>query len=111
MYKYFNDSKIQNLLPELVTKLDVARGLANTAFVITSGFRTPEKNKEVGGVEDSAHLSGKAVDIACVNSARRMRIVVALLRVGFRRIEIAKGHIHVDIDETKPQDIIFLDHD
>lgn len=107
MYKYFNDIEIENLQPELIRKLDVARELAGTAFVITSGFRTQEKNAEVGGIFDSSHLTGKAVDIACSNSQRRMRIVSALLRVGFRRIEIAPKHIHVDIDETKTQDIIF----
>lgn len=31
--------------------------------VITSGYRAPDKNAEVGGVENSAHLHGLAYDI------------------------------------------------
>jgi uncharacterized protein YcbK (DUF882 family) len=107
MYKYFKEEEIIGLKPELVDMLDRAREIAETAFVITSGLRTLEHNKEVGGVEDSAHLTGEAVDIACVNSQRRFRIVKALLDVGFRRIEIRPTHIHCDIDETKVQDVIF----
>lgn len=107
-YKYFKPNEIENLKPELVSLLDQARGLADTAFIITSGFRTAEHNAEVGGAEDSAHLTGEAVDIACVNSQRRFRIVKALLQVGFNRIEIAQTHIHCDISKTHPQDVIFL---
>lgn len=38
--------------------------LQNTEYypVFTSGFRSPEVNKKVGGVSDSLHLHGLAVD-------------------------------------------------
>lgn len=98
-----------NLKPELVGMLNAAEMEAGTGFSITSGFRTPEHNAEVGGVKDSAHLTGEAADIACVNSMRRMRIIKALLNAGFKRIGIAPDHIHCDISTTKPQDVLFLE--
>ena len=49
---------------ELIDKPDKARGIANIPFKLTSAFRCPSHNKTVGGVPDSAHLTGKAVDIA-----------------------------------------------
>jgi len=108
MYKYFKNEEIENIDPSLIARLDVARELANTAFVITSGYRTEEKNKEVGGEIDSAHLTGKAGDIACVNSERRFRIVYGLLGAGFNRIKLYKTHIHVDISKSKVQDVLIL---
>ena len=36
---------------------------------ITSGFRTPELNKAVGGKQTSQHTKGEAVDITAVNKA------------------------------------------
>lgn len=108
MFKYFKDNEIIGLNIELVKMLDKAREKAQTAFVITSGLRSKEHNEEVGGVENSAHLTGLAVDIACTNSQRRYRIIKALMETGFRRIEIKPFHIHCDIDTTKEQDIIWI---
>lgn len=39
------------------------------SYRITSQYRTPEKNKEVGGVENSAHLYGLAVDFVLTDPA------------------------------------------
>lgn len=107
-YKYFTEKEIKGLKPELVSLLDTARGIAGTPFVITSGLRSPEKNREVGGKANSAHLTGEAVDIACTDSAKRFKIVTALLNVGFKRIEVTNKHIHVDVSKTLPQNVFFL---
>ena len=99
----------KNLQEELKNLLIQAEMEAGTGFSITSGFRTPEENVEVGGVEGSAHLTGEAADIACVNSMRRMRIVKALILGGFKRIGIGKDHIHCDISKTRTQDVMWLE--
>lgn len=39
--------------------------LGNKSITVTSGFRSEELNKAVGGVHDSAHLHGLAADIEC----------------------------------------------
>ena len=88
--------------------LDDARDIAGIPFRITSSFRTPEYNAKIGGSKNSAHLRGKAVDIACDNSGERWQIVSALLKVGFRRIGIGKTFIHVDLDDSLPQNVIWL---
>lgn len=97
-YKYFKPNEIVGLKPELVTILDKARGIAGTSFVITSGFRTPEANKSVGGVSNSSHLSGLAVDLACTDNFKRTLILKGLYNCGSDLfIEICKSHIHIDI--------------
>lgn len=107
-YKYFSEKEIQGLRPELVEMLDKARGIAGIPFKINSGFRTKEKNDEVGGVENSAHTLGLAVDLVCMTSNERFRIIQALLEAGFKRIGTGKTFIHCDVDKSKPQDMIWL---
>lgn len=107
--KYFKQSEIKGLNDQLVLMLDQARGFAQIPFIITSGLRTAQENQRVGGVDDSAHLKGLAVDLQCYNGQDRFKIVTALLKAGFSRIEITKNHIHTDIDNSKPQNTIFLE--
>ena len=41
--------------------------LGTPAIRITSGYRSPELNKAVGGVKNSAHVAGYAADLQPVN--------------------------------------------
>jgi zinc D-Ala-D-Ala carboxypeptidase len=84
-----------------------ARALANIPFIISSGYRTEKHNKKVGGVKNSSHLKGLAVDIKCTDSISRFIILNALQQVGFNRIGIAKSFIHCDIDIDKPKNVIW----
>lgn len=106
-YKYFKDKEIVGLKPELVEKLDKARGIAGFPFVIVSGFRTAEHNAEVGGVENSAHTLGEAVDLSCPDSSKRWKMLNALLQVGFNRLGINKTTIHADISKTLPGNVVW----
>ena len=106
-YKYFSPKEIVGLKDELVEMLDKAREIAGTPFIITSGYRTDKHNDDVGGVEDSSHLSGVAADLAIKDSTKRYAILKALLAVGFNRIGIYKTHIHCDCDKTKTQNVIW----
>jgi len=90
---------------DFLQKLDEARGLASIPFVITSGYRTPQHNLDVGGRIGSSHVKGLAVDISCENSGYREMILTSLIKVGFTRIGIGKNFIHVDLDKDKPNAI------
>ncbi|EAR14661.1 D-Ala-D-Ala carboxypeptidase family metallohydrolase [Robiginitalea biformata] len=88
--------------------LDKAREVADIPFVITSGYRTPQYNDRVGGVDGSAHTRGFAADIACRDSVSRYNIIKSLQVAGFTRIGIASTFIHVDNDPDKPQEVIWV---
>lgn len=90
---------------DFLHKLDEARELAGVPFKITSGYRSPQHNLDVGGRVGSSHIKGLAVDIACVNSHQRQKILTALIQVGFKRIGIGKSFIHSDLDPDKPNAI------
>lgn len=116
-WTYFSESEVQNLDTEFVAKLDMARHRAGVPFIITSGFRTPEINAGVGGVENSAHLQGLAVDLLCRNSEWLWHILDGLYSVGFKRIGIyfviqdgipGPSHVHVDASTILPQDVAWF---
>lgn len=87
---------------QFLSMLKKAEKYAGFKFVYNSAFRTYSHNKSVGGVSDSAHTKGLAVDIK-VNSIKQRDIVVkAAKKAGFKRFGIANSFVHLDNDLTKP---------
>lgn len=101
--KWFKTGEVEHLDTKLVAKLDVAREIAGIPFVITSGFRSKEKNKAVGGVANSSHLTGLAVDLRSRTPYEALFVIKGLIKAGFERIVYEGDHIHADIDDSKPR--------
>jgi uncharacterized protein YcbK (DUF882 family) len=78
IYKYFsrleilkgNDeefpltSEMEDNLVKLLTVLNRVRELYNNPMIISSGYRSPNKNAAVGGAKKSNHMMCLAADIA-----------------------------------------------
>lgn len=47
----------------LAIQLQVLRNALNASILVTSGYRSPEHNKKVGGSPKSQHVEGTAADI------------------------------------------------
>lgn len=86
--------------------LDI-EGDVSFEVVVTSGMRTKAKNKAVGGVVKSAHLTGEAADLAVKNSAERFQLVSAAYRQGIVRIGVGKTFVHVDVSPDLPQNVMW----
>lgn len=113
--KYFNISEFDSpdqpgsgayMNPDFLKKLDKAREKAGIPFRINSGYRTEAHNRKVGGVNDSAHLKGLAVDISTTPETKEI-IYNSLKSVGFVRFGIGGNFIHVDDDLTKPNPAVW----
>lgn len=49
--------------------LQPVRTFINTSISITSGYRCPELNKQIGGAPTSQHQKAEAADFVCVNKS------------------------------------------
>lgn len=54
---------------------------------VTSTYRTPQHNRRVGGVRNSYHLHGRAIDIARKPGVSHSQIAAAFRSAGYRLIE------------------------
>ena len=113
-YKYFKDSEVEGLVADLCFKLDRAREFYGSPIIITSGYRSPEHNKKIGGAAKSAHIFGMAVDIRIPQDEFiQKKLAWALGSAGFRRLEICPKHFHVDVmnDESHPNPYVWQGDD
>ena len=116
-WNYFRPEEVPGLDNELMAKLDQARHLAGVPFVITDGLRSGTGKQDRNAVNNSAHLSGMAVDLRCQDSRTLYKMLSALYTVGFKRVGIyfitesgktRPTHIHVDVSVTLPQEVCWL---
>lgn len=96
---------------EMVLWLDKVRAKAQVPMTVSSGYRTAEYNKAVGGAKDSAHtdVPCDAVDIRAKPTKAdphwnyaRARIIGAALELGCVRVGLyPNGSIHLDRTEDR----------
>lgn len=114
-WKYFTDQEVIGLDPTFVEKLEKARELAGIPFIISSGYRSPEKNQSViGAVPDSSHTKGLAVDLRVRTSRETALIIDAAKSAGIDRRGIYVDsywnprHVHIDVDPEKVTEVLFI---
>lgn len=103
----FVDSRIiiASLKPEtiinlvlLAIELQKLRDKLNRPIVINSGYRTEAKNRAVGGVPNSQHLSGKAADVRLTNAEQKQLRLSETWNGGYGR---GNNYCHLDIGEKR----------
>jgi zinc D-Ala-D-Ala carboxypeptidase len=115
-FKYFTWSEFDSpdqpgsgkqMNPEFIRKLDAIREAVGFPLIVNSGYRTPAHNAEVGGKSNSAHLRGYAADIRAFTDAQKRAIAKAAIAQGITRIGWARTYIHLDMDPTLPQRVVW----
>jgi uncharacterized protein YcbK (DUF882 family) len=98
------DNDIQYIAQELVDKLQKIRDKYGKSIKVTSGYRCPSHNLEVGGVPASSHMAGIAADISpSLITLDDLDTVYELCYNEFNNIGDgrSKKFIHVDIRPSK----------
>ena len=94
--------------PVLVTLLQEFRDKVRRPVVITSVYRCEVYNREIGGVPNSSHTRGYAIDVAVKDSAFRHALLDFLVKNGVSRFGIAEDFIHFDLDPDKPHEVVWV---
>ena len=94
-----------NVLPniiQLAKNLQVLRDAVGKSISITSGYRSPQHNKKIGGAKDSQHVKGMAADIKVAGmTPKEVALVIeGLIESGKMKqggIGIYPSWVHYDI--------------
>ena len=83
--------------------------LGNYPILVTSGFRNKEVNKAVGGVRNSDHLEGLAVDIIIKNnkSIKDTAKQIIETQLEFDQIIIYRNFIHLGFNKRMRRQIVW----
>lgn len=100
----FYDRVPANLLEkakEVLTNIQVLREALGAPISIMSGYRSPERNAEVGGAPKSQHMEGNATDLQCKTKTplEMYNMVEKLIKEGKMKqggLGIYDGWIHYD---------------
>jgi hypothetical protein len=96
--------------------INAAASLGSHWGRVTSTWRSRERNRRVGGVRNSFHLSGRAIDIARRPGVSHAQIAAAFRNAGYRLIEsldegdhshfafgTGEGPVYRPLKQQKPQ--------
>lgn len=101
------DSVMTNMI-ELAEQLQILRDHIGKPIRITSGYRSKEYNRRIGGVRNSMHVIGKASDLVVTGMSSRelYAIINDLIRDGKMKqgglgLYVSQGFVHYDIRGTR----------
>lgn len=82
--------------PQIIAALEAIRLYFNKPVVVNSGYRTPQHNRNIGGVSNSLHVSGMAADIVIPGiSNREVQEYAKKIKVG--GLGIYNTFTHIDV--------------
>ncbi len=92
--------------------VDQLRAMVGFAISISSATRCPSHNQIVGGSKYSDHLSTNifgctGLDIFCVDSIQRFKIISAAISLGFKKIGIYESHVHLSLPLSRNDGIVY----
>ena len=84
--------------PRLLRLADQVRAHFNAPCIVSSGVRCEKHNKAVGGVSNSRHLQGKAMDFRIEGSSATKTLAYVQSLPGVRyTYAIDKNYVHMDV--------------
>ncbi len=92
---------------QLIEILERLREHLRKPVIITNAYRCEGHNRAIGGVPNSAHVRGYAVDVKVLSSQTRYKVIKFLMGEGVSRIGVGEDFIHFDLDPEKPKNVIW----
>ncbi len=108
--------------PEFLELLDALREQVGQPLLVSSFCRCPTHNRRVGGIPESAHVKGMAVDLFCSDDQLRLKLVGGWFRLVHARnsaraaagqaliplrVELGYDYVHFDIDPDQAEMLFY----
>lgn len=95
-------------LRETTVCMEEVRALLGHPIIVKSGYRSPTVNKIVGGVPDSAHIRGRAVDFICPDygSPYEVANMISRSKLLFDQLIREYGWVHLAFEIPWRQDVL-----
>lgn len=99
-----NSEKLAGCKKEVTMLIDFLHAHFKTNLTVTSGKRSEEENAKAGGVKNSAHLTGEAVDFV-VQDVHPFKVAAKIMEVSGKffikgiGVNIFLGYTHADIKD------------
>lgn len=90
---------IKNTSPQLINRFQKVQEEFGKTIPVVSGYRSPAKNRAVGGARHSQHMSGNAIDLDVSNlsKAERNRLIQIASANGITGIGVYANSMHFDL--------------
>jgi hypothetical protein len=97
------DADLSRVDPVAMDLFQRLQGVHGSELMITSGFRSEQKNADVKGANKSEHLDGDAIDISTrgMNRDQVLTLIQQASSLGFGGIGVYDGSLHLDIGSRR----------
>lgn len=99
---------VMRALLRTATGLEGVRTLLCAPIIISSGYRSPEVNKAIGGAPSSQHVKGEAVDFICPGYGSPLKICKAIVASGIKFDQlIQEGQwVHISFSDANRREVL-----
>jgi len=97
------EGKLSGVQPGILQKFEQIQSQAGTPLTVTSGFRDPKHNAEVGGAKNSAHMRGNAIDVSFGGGIpQALKLIEAASKAGIGGIGVySDSNLHFDTETRR----------
>lgn len=90
---------MQGVSPEAAAAFYRLEQMTGGPLKVNSAYRSPEKNKAVGGAKNSQHVHGNAfdIDVSGMPHDQRVNLINQAREAGFRGIGVYDNALHFDV--------------
>jgi len=91
--------------------MEGVRTLLGAPIIISSGYRSPEVNKAVGGAKNSQHTKGEAVDFICPGYGSPLKICKAIAASGIKFDQLIQEGtwVHISFSDANRREVLTAD--
>lgn len=99
---------VMRALLRTATGMEGVRTLLQAPIIISSGYRSPEVNRAVGGSPNSQHTRGEAVDFICPGYGTPLKICKAIVSSGikFDQLIMEGAWVHISFSDANRREVL-----